>query len=338
MASILASPGGTISILRGHARDPAGHQRPLPAPTSSATAPTRSSRGSRRRDHAREADRDRRGRPRLTVSTPRSPAASGSTCSAPGWSSCPAIWRRLVDAGFESGHAYGKALRTVKSCVGTDLVPLRRAGLGAAGHPTWSCRYRGLALAAQAQVAVSAAAPASVPRPGRKDFGVIATEKGWNLYVGGNGGAKPRARRAAGGRPRRRRRCVRYIDRFLMYYIRTADRLQRTAPWMRGARGRPRHGQREVVGRRRARPRCRPAMPRWPRHVDDYRDEWAGHPRRPREAATASSRSSTRPRHPDPHITVPGRPRPAPSRPTPTVRCSSATTIPVGAAAVRPSP
>ena len=59
------------------------------------------------------------GRARSTASTPRSPAASASTCSARASSSCRGSGSELVAAGFESGHAYGKALRTVKSCVGT---------------------------------------------------------------------------------------------------------------------------------------------------------------------------------------------------------------------------
>ena len=112
----------------------------------------------------------------------------------------PLIWTRLVDAGFESGHAYGKALRTVKSCVGQ----------------TW-CRYGvqdsrpdgdrpgaalpGAALPAQAQVGGVRAAPASARRPSGKDFGVIATANGWNLYVGGNGGADPAPRGPARAGP-----------------------------------------------------------------------------------------------------------------------------------------
>jgi nitrite reductase (NADH) large subunit len=65
---------------------------------------------------------------------------------------------------------------------------------------------------------------------------VIATDKGWNLYVGGNGGATPaHARLLAGDLDTET--LVRYLDRFLMYYIRTADRLQRTAPWVESLDG-----------------------------------------------------------------------------------------------------
>ena len=141
----------------------------------------------------------------------------------------PAIWRRLVDAGFESGHAYGKALRTVKSCVGSTWCRYGvqdSVGLAIA----LELRYRGLRSPHKLKGGVSGCARECAEARG-KDFGVIATEKGWNLYVGGNGGATPaHARLLAGDLDTET--LVRYLDRFLMYYIRTADRLQRTAPWI----------------------------------------------------------------------------------------------------------
>ena len=115
----------------------------------------------------------------------------------------PAIWRRLVDAGFESGHAYGKSLRTVKSCVGLDLVPLRRAGLRRPRDRRWSCATAGCAARTSSRAGSAGCARECAEARG-KDFGVIATEKGWNLYVGGNGGADPGPRPAAGRRPRHR--------------------------------------------------------------------------------------------------------------------------------------
>jgi nitrite reductase (NADH) large subunit len=141
----------------------------------------------------------------------------------------PAIWRRLVDAGFESGHAYGKALRTVKSCVGSTWC---RYGVQDSVQLAidLELRYRGLRSPHKLKGGVSGCAR-ECAEARSKDFGVIATEKGWNLYVGGNGGATPaHARLLAGDLDTET--LVRYLDRFLMYYIRTADRLQRTAPWV----------------------------------------------------------------------------------------------------------
>ncbi len=141
----------------------------------------------------------------------------------------PAIWRRLVDAGFESGHAYGKSLRTVKSCVGSTWC---RYGVQDSVQLAidLELRYRGLRSPHKLKGGVSGCARECAEARG-KDFGVIATEKGWNLYVGGNGGATPvHARLLAGDLDTET--LVRYLDRFLMYYVRTADRLQRTAPWV----------------------------------------------------------------------------------------------------------
>lgn len=146
----------------------------------------------------------------------------------------PAIWRRLVDAGFESGHAYGKSLRTVKSCVGSTWCRYGvqdSTGLAIA----LELRYRGLRSPHKLKGGVSGCARECAEARG-KDFGVIATEKGWNLYVGGNGGASPaHARLLAGDLDTDT--LVRYLDRFLMYYIRTADRLQRTASWIDSLEG-----------------------------------------------------------------------------------------------------
>lgn len=141
----------------------------------------------------------------------------------------PAIWRRLVDAGFESGHAYGKSLRTVKSCVGSTWCRFGvQDSVGLA--ITLEQRYRGLRSPHKLKGGVSGCARECAEARG-KDFGVIATEKGWNLYVGGNGGAVPaHARLLAGDLDTET--LISYLDRFLMYYIRTADRLQRTAGWI----------------------------------------------------------------------------------------------------------
>lgn len=146
----------------------------------------------------------------------------------------PNIWRELVDAGFESGHAYGKALRTVKSCVGSTWC---RYGVGdsVALALRIEHRYKGLRSPHKLKGAVSGCARECAEAQG-KDFGVIATEHGFNLYVCGNGGMKPQhalllAQDIDGDT------VVRFLDRFLMFYIRTADRLQRTAPWLNNLEG-----------------------------------------------------------------------------------------------------
>jgi len=140
----------------------------------------------------------------------------------------PLIWADLVAAGFESGHAYGKAMRTVKSCVGSTWC---RYGVqdSVALAIEIENRYRGLRAPHKIKLAVSGCARECAEAQS-KDVGVIATEKGWNLYVCGNGGMKPRHAELLAGDVDRRT-LIRYIDRFLMFYIRTADRLQRTASW-----------------------------------------------------------------------------------------------------------
>ncbi|MGQ0521148.1 MAG: nitrite reductase large subunit NirB [Actinomycetota bacterium] len=146
----------------------------------------------------------------------------------------PAIWSRLVDAGMESGHAYGKALRTVKSCVGSTWC---RYGVQDSTSMAieLELRYRGLRAPHKLKSAVSGCTRECAEAQS-KDFGVIATENGWNLYVCGNGGMRPRhADLLAAGLDSET--LIRYIDRFLMFYIRTADRLQRTSVWLENLEG-----------------------------------------------------------------------------------------------------
>jgi nitrite reductase (NADH) large subunit len=146
----------------------------------------------------------------------------------------PAIWGDLVAAGFESGHAYGKALRTVKSCVGTTWCRYGvQDSVGLAVRV--ENRYKGLRSPHKLKGAVSGCARECAEAQG-KDFGVIATEKGYNLYVCGNGGMKPQHAvllAADIDEPT----VIRYLDRFLMFYVRTADRLQRTASWLNNLEG-----------------------------------------------------------------------------------------------------
>ncbi|MEW5812142.1 MAG: nitrite reductase large subunit NirB [Actinomycetota bacterium] len=141
----------------------------------------------------------------------------------------PEIWRRLVEGGMESGHAYGKSLRTVKSCVGSDWCRYGQQDSVQMAIDL-ELRYRGLRAPHKIKMGVSGCARECAEARG-KDVGVIATETGWNLYVGGNGGMTPRHAQLLAG-DLDDDTLVRYIDRFLMFYIRTADRLQRTAPWV----------------------------------------------------------------------------------------------------------
>ncbi len=140
----------------------------------------------------------------------------------------PHIWQKLITAGFESGHAYGKALRTVKSCVGSTWC---RFGVQDSVKLAidLELRYRGLRAPHKFKSAVSGCTRECAEAQG-KDFGIIATEKGWNLYVCGNGGMKPQHAQLL-AEDLDRETLIRYIDRFLMFYIRTANRLERTATW-----------------------------------------------------------------------------------------------------------
>ncbi|MCX2679192.1 nitrite reductase large subunit NirB [Galbibacter sp. EGI 63066] len=141
----------------------------------------------------------------------------------------PLIWKELIDAGFESGHAYGKSLRTVKSCVGSTWC---RYGM----HESVSFaieienRYRGLRSPHKLKGGVSGCIRECAEARG-KDFGIIAVEGGWNLYVCGNGGATPKHAILL-AEQLDSETCIKYLDRFLMYYIRTAPPLTRTAPWL----------------------------------------------------------------------------------------------------------
>ncbi|MDC8758220.1 nitrite reductase large subunit NirB [Janthinobacterium fluminis] len=140
----------------------------------------------------------------------------------------PLIWEELIAAGFESGHAYGKALRTVKSCVGSTWCRYGVAdSVGLAIE--LENRYKGLRAPHKFKFGVSGCTRECAEAQG-KDIGLIATEKGWNLYVCGNGGMKPRHAELLAA-DLDKETLVRYIDRFLMFYVRTADRLQRTSVW-----------------------------------------------------------------------------------------------------------
>ncbi|CAM3040667.1 nitrite reductase large subunit NirB [Vibrio mytili] len=146
----------------------------------------------------------------------------------------PAIWTRLVDAGFETGHAYGKSVRTVKSCVGSTWC---RYGVGdSVGFAIdLENRYKGLRSPHKLKFAVSGCTRECAEAQS-KDIGVIATDKGWNLYVCGNGGMRPRHADLL-ATDLDDETLIKYVDRVLMFYIRTADRLQRTSVWLENLEG-----------------------------------------------------------------------------------------------------
>lgn len=183
----------------------------------------------------------------------------------------PQIWARLVEGGMESGHAYGKSLRTVKSCVGSTWC---RYGQQDSVNMAVEIekRYRGLRAPHKIKMAVSGCARECAEAQS-KDVGIIATEQGWNLYVCGNGGMSPRHAQLLAG-DLDDETLIRYIDRFLMFYIRTADRLQRTAPWLEALDGGLDH-LRDVV--------CNDSLglaaefeAAMERHVAGYACEWKG--------------------------------------------------------------
>jgi nitrite reductase (NADH) large subunit len=146
----------------------------------------------------------------------------------------PVIWRELIEAGFESGHAYGKALRTVKSCVGSSWC---RYGVqdSMSMAVLIENRYKGLRSPHKLKMAVSGCTRECAEAQS-KDVGIIATENGWNLYVCGNGGMKPRHADLF-ATDLDDETLLKYIDRFFMFYVRTADRLQRTSTWMDNLEG-----------------------------------------------------------------------------------------------------
>jgi len=149
-------------------------------------------------------------------------------------SDLPAIWKELVDAGFESGHAYGKSLRTVKSCVGSTWC--RYGMLDSVGMAIkLENRYKGIRSPHKLKGGVSGCIRECAEAQS-KDFGLIATEGGWNIYVCGNGGTKPRHATLLASAVSEKM-TIRIIDRFLIFYISTADRLQRTARWLEAMDG-----------------------------------------------------------------------------------------------------
>jgi len=208
----------------------------------------------------------------------------------------PKIWQRLVDAGMESGQAYGKSLRTVKSCVGSTWC--RYGVQDSVGMAiALELRYRGLRSPHKIKFGVSGCARECAEARG-KDVGVIATDKGWNVYVGGNGGFDPKHAQLL-VEDVDDETLLRVIDRYLMFYIRTADRLQRTAPWQEDYPG-GLDALREIV--------VNDSLgigadldAHMERHIDSYEDEWAAVLRDPEKLRQFASFVNS-PDQPDPSL------------------------------------
>ncbi|SEL87944.1 nitrite reductase (NADH) large subunit [Aquimarina amphilecti] len=146
----------------------------------------------------------------------------------------PLIWKDLINHGFESGHAYGKSLRTVKTCVGSTWCRYGMDESVSFGIELEN-RYRGIRAPHKIKGGVSGCIRECAEARG-KDFGLIAVEGGWNLYVGGNGGATPRHAELFAEQIDNET-VIKYLDRYLMFYMRTAKPLQRTAAWQERLEG-----------------------------------------------------------------------------------------------------
>ncbi len=220
----------------------------------------------------------------------------------------PSIWKRLVDAGFESGHAYGKSLRTVKSCVGSTWCRFGvQDSVGMA--ILLEERYRGLRSPHKIKLGVSGCARECAEARG-KDVGVIATDKGWNVYVGGNGGFVPKHAQLF-AEDLSDAELITVIDRYLIFYIRTADRLQRTAPWQEDFEG-GLDRLKEIILED-ALGICAELDAHIASHVGTYEDEWAATLNDPERLKQFSSFVNL-PHTPDPslsYVEVRGQKRPA---------------------------
>ncbi|MCG3883575.1 nitrite reductase large subunit [Photobacterium leiognathi] len=146
----------------------------------------------------------------------------------------PEIWKRLIEAGFETGQAYAKALRMAKTCVGSTWCRFGvqdSVGLGV----ELENRYKGIRTPHKMKFGVSGCTRECAEAQG-KDLGIIATDAGWNMYVGGNGGMKPRHGDLLAA-DLDHDTLIKYVDRYLMFYVRTADKLQRTSTWLESLDG-----------------------------------------------------------------------------------------------------
>ncbi len=141
----------------------------------------------------------------------------------------PAVWADLNAAGMVSGHAYGKALRTVKTCIGSQYCRFGTQdsiGMGTALEKlTW-----GSWTPHKYKMAVSGC-PRNCAEATIKDFGVVAVDSGWELHVGGNGGTKVRVTDLL-CRVGSEAEVLEYAAAFMQLYREQARYLERTAPWI----------------------------------------------------------------------------------------------------------
>ncbi|HVI99636.1 MAG TPA: nitrite reductase large subunit NirB [Sphingomonas sp.] len=140
----------------------------------------------------------------------------------------PAVWADLNAAGMVSGHAYGKALRTVKTCVGSEWCRFGTqdsTGLGVKlERMSW-----GSWMPHKFKIAVSGC-PRNCAEATIKDFGVVCVESGYELHVGGNGGMKVRATDLL-CKVATEQEAMEYCAAFIQLYREEARYLERTAPW-----------------------------------------------------------------------------------------------------------
>lgn len=141
----------------------------------------------------------------------------------------PPMWKDLSDAGFVSGHAYGKAMRTVKTCAGKTWCRFGTqdsTGLGVKLEElTW-----GSWMPHKFKLAVSGC-PRNCAEATIKDFGVVAVESGYELLVGGNGGIKVRVTDLL-TKVETEEEVLEYCGAFCQMYREEAHYLERTAPWV----------------------------------------------------------------------------------------------------------
>ena len=285
---------------RRRAGGAAGHQRPLPRQHPARRHLLGRAAHPRRRDHARQAHRSSARWPATSASTPRSPAASASTCSAPASSSCPTIWQRAgrrrlrVGPRLRQGAAHGEVVRRAAPGAAT-ACRTRSAWPSSSSCATGACARR------TSSSRRSPAAPASAPRRRARTSASSPPRRAGTSTSCGNGGMQAAARRRCSPPTSTTTTLIRYIDRFLMFYIRTADRLQRTATWLEQARGRHRLPARRWSSTTRS-ASAPSSRPRWQRHVDTYECEWKATHRRPGAAAALPHLRQRR--RPDPSIVL----------------------------------
>ncbi|WP_211197867.1 nitrite reductase large subunit NirB [Permianibacter fluminis] len=144
-------------------------------------------------------------------------------------SDLPGVWADLAKAGFVSGHAYGKALRTVKTCVGSEWCRFGTQDSTAMGIQLEKLTW-GAWTPHKFKMAVSGC-PRNCAEATIKDFGVIAIESGWELHVGGNGGIKLRGTDVL-CRVETMAEVEEYCLAFMQLYRDEGRYLERTAPYL----------------------------------------------------------------------------------------------------------